>query len=505
MYIKKVINTLIILLFLALFAGCDALDSLFSSAGSYKISILVNDVSLDECSFARANDKIRPYFEESVANDPDITALVVFLRDSRGELVGNRVVYTLEQVGYAEDDIVILVQSLDGDLPSFQLSNDIRMGRYSLISQVMSDRSILQRTEKQLFFLNKNYFSYEGINVYLPGITENSHLIPKETVIMLEADIAFENSLDPYIVWYDGRKKIGEGKISEGAGIQFWSTPEQSGFFSLRAEVFPIENFDGLMGYQKGLSLLVSSAEMNIRLVSRDVSQLIHWYVLEGNFNDSKMPASAERALQPVSKSGPKWMGIDGTYGIATGYNNVMSLPKIPVTKNTSETWQTLFRFIPIEEGCFFTILFDDSDNVNMQLSMFEQSLVLTLSSNSNTVSQTYTLPNVPDENDDNIKTFLTAGVNFSVEPGVLSAHINIAGDFISGESALKPISLEARIEEDFQILLGFLHGDNEPIEELPPFTALWDEFALYYMPSMEILIAELSTVTDENDENSNN
>ncbi len=195
----------------------------------------------------------------------------------------------------------------------------------------MNGKDILQKTEKNIYYLGKTVFSYEGINVYLPGAADASHLIPKESVVMLEVNLDFDYRLNPYIVWYDGKNKISEGRFFDGADILFWKAPEQNGFFSLCAEVFPVENSNELTGYKKEISLLVSSNIKNIHLVSSDIKQLTHWYKMEGNLNDSKNAADDESSLKPDSKNKPKWMGLDGTYGLATGYNSILKLPKVSV------------------------------------------------------------------------------------------------------------------------------------------------------------------------------
>jgi len=532
MCVKNVIKTFITLTFpvflIVFFVGCEAMDEILSSAGSYKINVQINGVPLDECSYARYSDKLSPYFEESVSNDPDVTALVVFLRDSRGEIVGLKVNYNLDPnagqskqtdedadegeneseksqipVKYKNgDEMTIPVSSLDDDLPSFPIPVDLPMDRYTMVSQVMSGKDILQRTEKSFFYLGRTIFSFDDISVYLPGITDSSQLIPRGTVVMLEADLDFNNQLDPYIIWYDGKRKIKEGSFSEGAGYLFWKAPEQSGFFSLRAEIFPVENFDELAGYQKEISLLVSSKAADMHLVPRNIPQLIHWYVLEGNLNDSKRINSASLALKPAAGDKLKWMGINGTYGLATGCNNAVKMPKVSISNNGMETWQILFRFNVLNNGDIFSVLFNHSGEVSIKLSVEGKNLILTLTSPLKTVSQNISLPLVSDElleavpaGQDN--SFITAGLYFSIVQGLLTAQINVMGDNINNESAAKPLTLDEKVQNEFQIMLGFLQESSSDPETLTEeinesasaeFTALWDEFALYYMLPLEQL-----------------
>jgi hypothetical protein len=566
MCVRNIVKKLVLLFFIVLAGvllnGCEAMDNILTSAGTYKINVQINGVSLDECSYARSIDKITPRFEEPVTGDPDVTALMVFLKDSLGKIVGWKVIYVLDQEAESKeeeqllidentdededeilddegaqetaltvdvntpeyyrngDELIVPVLSLD-DLPSFPIPDNLSMGRYAIISQVMSGKDVLQKTEKNIFYLGKNVFSYKGINVYLPGLAGTYQLIPKGTVVMLEANLDFDKQLDPYIVWYDGKNKINEGKFSGGAGYMFWKAPEQSGFFSLHAEIFPVENFDELTGYKKGISLLVSSKITDVHLASANVMQLANWYVMEGSLNDSKMPASSERALKPASGAKPKWMGLDGTYGLATGYNNILTLPKIPIVNKETEIWQILFRLKPINDGNVFSVLFGSSGGVSMILYMEEKNLVLTLASPLKTVSQTVKLFAAAAESSESVQlaeqdsSFLTAGVKFSIQGNLLTAQINIIGSPAPGELAVKPITLEAEIKNEFNIMLGFLEDTSndqsqDAVEELessdeqvktgvpPEYTVLWDEFALYYMPPADILSVTVKPVINE-------
>jgi len=475
-----------ILVFLVFFLlnGCEAADSFLSSGGAYRPNARVNGVPLNECSFVVSGDKINPYFEESVSGDPDVTALLVFLKNIRGDIAGHKVLYSID--GEAEEDeMVIRVKNLDDNLPSFPMPENMSFGQYTMVSQVMSGRDVLQKTEKTFFYLGSTVFSFESINTHLPGVIENSQLIPVGCVVMLEAKVNFDRRLDPYIVWYNGRNKISEGKFSDAANLLFWQAPEQSGFFSITAEIYPAEGYANLAGYQKEISLIVSSKTEDIHLVSQDIPQLLHWYIFDGSLNDSKSISSAERSLKPLSGN-IQWMSANGVYGLAAGNNNVIALPKVPFSGNGNETWQTLFRFKPINEGIIFSAQFGSSTDVSMNLKREGQYLVLTLSSPANTVSQ---VVRIPEEN-----SFITAGVNFSIHLGLLSAKINIMGDSVEqGELAAGPIRVETELKDNFQIFLGdYTTVGSSANQNRVLLTALWDEFAIYDTPPMEIIASQL-------------
>ena len=562
MCVRK-ITVVIFLAVLACLCGCGPMDTVLPLGGTYKLGANVNGMPLSELSFVELNGKIQPYFEEPVSGDPDITALVVFLRNSRGNAVNWKVTYTIEvkddgkkeepaavssddpdedaeeiekeelndnqnedellsgdedglAEAVAEDDkageysgndyeIFVSVKSLDEELPAFPLPKDLPVGRYTLVSQVMGGKSVLQKTEKSIYYMGNTVFSYSGINAYLPGVTENYQVIPKGTVIMLETALDFDRHLDPYIVWYNGRRKIGEGKFSEGGGNILWKAPDQSGFFSLRAEVFPADNFDGLSGYQKEISLLVSSKTVDLNLVSENSPQVVHWYTFEGGLNDSKMITSAERALKPGAKNSPKWAGAGGTYGLVTGFRNAFLLPKVLVLNNVAETWWMLFRFKPVNEGEILCVQFDASGDVFLRLKTEGRSLVLELSSSIETVSEIYALPER--------YSLITAEINFVILPEMLFANFSIAGDLINKDELEKePLGIRAGIGDEFQVLLGTRpeSGDAPEAVKKPEITtAIWDELAVYnipyIVPSMEMIIAEENEVQPENDELSAN
>jgi len=513
MCVQKVVKISLFLALQVVFFGCEDMDNMLSSGGTYKINASVNNTTLDECSIVRANEEICPFFEESVSGDSDITDLVVFLKNSSGEVKGWKVVYSLKPVNTSSqskndnpqegEEKIIPIENFDKELPSLPLPDDLPMGHYTIVYQIMSGKNILQRTEKNVFYLGGNIFSYDAINVYLPGVTDSAQYTPKDTVVMLEAGLDFNSSrFDPYIVWYEGKNKIREGKFSEGAGQLFWKAPEHSSFFSLSAEVFPTDNnFRNLIGYKKEISLLVSPKTTDVHLVSNNIEQLKHWYRFEGNLNDEKMPASAARTINPAAKNNAKWMGVNGTYGIATGANNVFLIPKVTILDSEPKTWQVLFRIKPLNDGEIFSVRFGPSQDIFLRLYKDGEKFDLTLTSPLKTVSQPVNLPQAYVESEQ--ESFLSAGIKFSILPGLLSAQFNILGESVNDEIHAGLISLEANIEKEFQIFLGFTRTNNMSGEESkstigPEYNVLWDEFALYNMPPMDILAADIKPMINE-------
>jgi len=525
----------------AVLGGCGAMDTILPSTGTYKVSAQVNGLNMDNCSFAGSNDTIMPYFEESVSNDPDITALVVFLKDSSGEPTGVKVSYNIdenyvesgEDLDYGDtgddsaqeaaasgentgseaaddakeavsekivktkkkgkyqigDEIDIPVKNFDKKLPAYPLPEDLPMGLYTIVYQVMGGKQILQKTEKIFFHLANTVFSFDGVQIHLPGVAEGAQLIQKGSVIMLETKLNFDSRLDPYIIWYNGKSIISEGSLSEGAGSILWKAPEQSGFFSLRVEVLPVFQHHGLAGFSRDVPLFVSSKTSGMHLFSKDLPGLMHLYLFEGNLNDSITAASSELLIKNYAGSAPKWLPSDGVYALASGTGDVYALPKVSFSNGENNNWRILFRFKPVDKGDIFSVQFGSSPGVAMNLTTEGKKLVLSLSSSGEPVSQSIELPDPG--------RFIAGGVDFSLQHSQLSARLSLLEDLNNQKRPVtKQINLNTEDDYIYQITLGSLTSadaaaasassaddKNGKAVQKKTFTALWDEIALINIP----------------------
>ncbi|MDR2134195.1 MAG: hypothetical protein LBP27_03740, partial [Treponema sp.] len=434
---RRVSVTLFLLL---LFSTCGELDTVLPSSGTYRVNVLVNDVSLDECSLVRDDDKIRPYFATSVAEDPDVTGLVIYLQNVRGEVSGGKIRYALRSAengkagaadertaageespekmksgtnaeagsaGYADNagnidnmdnaagtetvkgtdagktalhgnpeyaETLIRVESLDRNLPFFPLPENLKTGLYTMIFRVLGkgpaygEEETLYQIEKFFYYLGDSGFALSDVRMYLPGSLNMSRLIPPGTVVMLEARAEYDKTLDPYIVWYNGRKRIGGGRLADGAGTMLWKTPEQTGFHAVRAEVFPYQIRENIAGISRVISLPVSAKASAASFFSEkyggsfteDNPNLIHWYQFRGSLQDSKKTVSTERALIPVGGESPKWLPCDNSYGLSTGTDRVYLMPPVSFYREGGEEGggRFLVRFTPVSEGPVLDVSF---------------------------------------------------------------------------------------------------------------------------------------------------
>jgi len=315
---KTAVNaTALLLLFSVFFSACGELSTpLFAPGGSYQVRAMVNGSSLESCSIIRKNDKIIPYFATSVVNDPDLMGLLVYLQDSKGDIFGDKVLYTTDPVNAAtrqdssedneaeEDtdseegansgeeadgetagqtegksdeplvrekltfieskapvkkyDVVIPIKSFEDKLPHFPLPKDLEIGQYSLVFEAVGRYSTLSTSELSIFYLGNVEFNLNDISMHLPWFSDTS-LIPVGATVLLEVGLDFDSRLNPYVIWYNGRNIIGEGSINEGAGNILWKAPEQAGFYSLRVEVFPYKLKRAFTGIFREITLPVST------------------------------------------------------------------------------------------------------------------------------------------------------------------------------------------------------------------------------------------------------
>jgi hypothetical protein len=372
---------LIVLILWPFFSACGELDTLLPSAGTYQVKALVNDTSLENCSLIGAGDAVYPYFAGSVTSDPDITGLMVFLRNFQGETLGKKTLYTLkpdenkdfETEGVQADDdddgaasgkktgsgnTLVPVKRLDKDLPAFSLPDDLKAGQYTLVFQVLGKKETLYQTESEFYYLGDAAFALKEVQVYLPGDSGGSRLVQPAVMVMLEASLDFDKGMDPYIIWYNGKKVINEGRFAEGVGCFLWKVPEQTGFQSVRAEVFPFQPQRGMAGISREISIPVSVKAAGTELVSGDSPDLLHWYQFGGNLRDSKPPQSAAWNLTPAGGESFHWSPAAYSYGLAAGADDVYLFPAVSFLREGVGGGRFLLRFKPVSGGRIFSAHF---------------------------------------------------------------------------------------------------------------------------------------------------
>jgi hypothetical protein len=382
-------------------AACNQMDTVLSAAGTYQVDALNNQVSLNECSVIAAGETIRPYFVNPVVDDPDLLGLILYIEDAEGEILGRRMFYTadagLTRKGppegdqdpvpdevleekteeqdekpvntaavFLEEDITIPVKNFTGKLPPFPLPENLEIGAYSLVFEIRGEYTMLSRTIQPFYYVGDQKFTAGEIRHYLPGSYGNSHLVPPGLTVMLESQVDCGEDLDPYIVWYNGKNKIGEGFVAAGAARLLWKAPLRSGFHTIRAELFPFKPGSGQKGKTKVFSLPVS--QKNETIPGAEADDYLYWYRFTGDLLDAK----TGKSLNPAQGSGlsPSWYPAEQVYGLALAEGDSYEVPghSLVFSENGGERIGFFIRVLPLKDGGIFSARLGSSLGVRLFL-----------------------------------------------------------------------------------------------------------------------------------------
>jgi hypothetical protein len=360
MCFRKGINVLVAAGVLGLLGACNQLDIVLPSIGSYQVNALINHTSLDKYSIIAVEDTVLPYFSNSVAGDPDLVSLVVYLEDSEGKPAGNRVCYTTEPVpversgkteymeaasksgadtdteddetekpgavvqdSAAVHDLMVPVNNFTGQLPPFLLPRNLEIGYYTMVFEIRGRQDLLSRSTRQIYYIGNQKFENGGIRYYLPGLYGNSHLVPQGLKVLLETQVEYGEGLEPYIVWYNGNRRIGEGFVKDGAARLFWKAPQQMGFHTIRTELFPLMPQAAMKGRIGELSLPVSAGTDENTAALIQNGYFLYRYQLAGDLQE----AGAGVELNGTKGTAPLWYPVKQTYGLALNAGDYYEAP----------------------------------------------------------------------------------------------------------------------------------------------------------------------------------
>jgi len=513
---------------LLLLSACGELNtSLFPPGGNYQVRALVNNSSLESSSIIRQGDKITPYFSVSVEGDPDLTGLMVYLQNSKGDIVGERVLYSINPMDEAiqpetqqedkdskdkegenetaeqtEDglpkqatekqvsvdtksaakkyDTLIRIKSFDPEkMPPFPLPKNLEVGSYSMVFKALGISNTLSLTEVDIFYLGSLEFRLKDISVCLPWFSD-TRLIPPGATVMLKADLDFDSSLNPYVVWYNGRNIIGEGALNEGAGNILWKAPEQSGFYSLRIEVFPFPLKRKSTGVFRELTLPVSAKASQTSYFAAELTanvnraatasapsenfELLRWYRFDGNLNEAN--PIPDRMFEPANKRNPRWAAVGQSYGLSAGPDDNYFLQPIRFFRAGQNQGGGIFLFNirPVAEGTILSAFFptpasvgapvsanalaEASDGVWMDVAMRENAIMLRLKTKAASIE----LPVIYDFSME--QGFIPIAVDFYIRPDRFEAKLRL-GEDNSLQSMTGEIRLSSALAGEGRIRLG--------------------------------------------------
>ena len=358
------------------------------------------------------------------------------------------------------EDETVPVKQLDQYLPAFRIVEELDIGRYNLVFQVMGEKEVLYRTFKPIYFIKDAKFILGEIQSFLPAAVTGGRLIPPGINVMLETEISADPRLDPYIIWHSGKKILAQGRLSGGANYLMWKTPEQTGFHNIRAEVFPLLSADrmpgNMIGKIKELSLPVSSKSEGIQHFSDPSGEFISWHQFWGTLDDAKAPNNSERRLISLYSQASRWIPFGGIYGLLVSRDDIYVLPGMPfkLPENTRGTGRILLHLAAFSEGAVLNIRFAGGETTagptgaaDLDLTFTGDALILRIASDNASREESLDL------NGDGARGFITLIVEFTIAPDHFDAELRLENT--AETTGLLSIALAAPLSGEGSVRLG--------------------------------------------------
>jgi hypothetical protein len=458
------------LVFFLILCSCGEFDSVLPINQTYQVSATAGDHSLDEYAGIRLDDEIQPFFVQSIKGDQDIRGLVVSLQTPGGKPAGQKIRYLFGGPEEEDDgEVLPLAAGRDGKLPRFRMGEELPIGPYLMVFQILGEKGkIFSKTEKAIFYLAGADYHISEISAYLPGYSPDSYLIAPGTIVMLEARVTAAEDLDPYIVWYDGKRRIGEGRISAGGGSLFFTVPGENGFRLLRAEAYPFprdkkngpENAgpeETARGKIRELSLPVSlkgTGPDYVLFSEKEGENFAAHYLFAGDLRDSLDPGPERALIKENEDSGVRWLGYGGIFGLPVGPGDCYLIPQEIFGFSGQDEGKKIFNFRAklLRDGPFFSVLLAN-DSGEIQLSGEKEHLVLTLTTEGNSKKVEAALPPAEDFISFSLSLDFRGNSPAAVlsPDGALEASLDLTG--VSAEGAAyrlgTPVPVETGEEKD--------------------------------------------------------
>jgi hypothetical protein len=368
------------------------------------------------------------------------------------------------------EDETVQVKQLDQYLPAFRIVEELDIGRYNLVFQVMGEKEVLYRTYKPIYFIRDAKFTLGEIQSFLPAAVTGGRLIPPGINVMLETEISADPRLDPYVIWYNGKKILAQGRLSGGANYLMWKTPEQTGFHNIRAEVFPLLISDripgNMIGKIKELSLPVSSKSEGIQHFSDSSGEFISWHQFWGTLDDAKAPNNSERRLISLYSQAPRWIPFGGMYGLLVGRDDIYVLPGMPfkLSEDTRGTGRILLHLAAFSDGAVLNIRFAGGEATagpagaaDLDLTFTGDALILRIASDNASMEESLDL------NSGEAEGFITLIVEFTLAPDHFDAELRLEDP--AGTTGPLSVALDAPLSGEGSVRFGGAkypgHGQN--------------------------------------------
>jgi hypothetical protein len=388
-------------------------------------------------------------------------------------------------------DQIISVARLDQDLPAYKITESLEIGQYTLVFQVLGEKTVLATIERPVYFLGDATLTFDDMQRYLPGSSKTDYFVPPGVNVLIEAQVIADTRLDPYVIWYSGKNRIGEGKLSEEARYLFWKVPERTGFYTIRAVLFPFKPPENtlLYGQSKELSLPVSAKSEIPGYFSDRADGFSHWYQFQNNLLDTKDPKDPKRSLYSTTQPQPRWVPYGSIYGLSIGPEDIYLLPSSPFLLSGDEqgSGQILFRGILFAQGTIVKMVFISQDPstepLDIDLSFTGETLILSVSAGALSYKEAL-LPPTREASSPILQTgdFITLSLTFTIQKTQFTAQVHLEDtDMQSNPCTITlgaPISGEGTFQFGSEIPLpGIIPEAKKPLS----FMAIFDEVGISF------------------------
>ncbi|MDR2397886.1 MAG: hypothetical protein LBD74_03890 [Spirochaetaceae bacterium] len=328
-----------------------------------------------------------------------------------------------------ETDVILSVARLDKELPAYTIRESLEIGQYTLVFQVLGEKNVLAAIERPVYFLGDAVLQFDEIQRYLPGFSKTAHFVPPTAPVLLEAQALTDARLDPYVIWYSGKQRIAEGKLSEDTRYLFWQAPERTGFYTIKAVLFPFKPpaNTALSGRVKELSLPVSAKHEIPGYFADRSDEFIHWYQLQNKLLDTKNPQDLKKSLRPTTQERIHWAPHGGIYGLSVGPQDIYRLPELPVLLADDEqgVGDLVFRALFRAPGTVAQAVFTGDDPaveaVKLALSFTGETVILHVASSSRSQEEALHLPSPV------LQDFLALRLAFTIQKHQFTAQVALA------------------------------------------------------------------------------
>jgi hypothetical protein len=249
-----------------------------------------------------------------------------------------------------------------------------------------------------------------------------------------------------------------------------WKVPEQAGFYTIKAAVFPFKPHQkqDSYGIVKELSLVVSEKSKIMGYFSKEEKELVQWYQFHNNLLDSKNTKSALH-----SQNQTRWLTHKESYALALGERNVFFMPNESFAFSEDEEGEGTLKFhlLSLSQGTIFNATFNTFDTIslspskplNMKLLIRERNIFLQISSEDALYEALLNLENF------NPTEFISVNIKFKISQKYFSATLCIE----ETETQTIELNLNNLLNGEGSFVLG--ETSNTTI------TAMLDEFAVIF------------------------